>query len=122
MCLAGGLPQQVSPPRPALAPSLVFPCINLFLLPTAGVLATGEVYSKTTKAWSPLPDMPGARNGCRSVTLGDWIYVVGGWTPSEVVSKTVWRFHPKTRKWEELPDMLEERAFGTVIPIDLARF
>ncbi|NLG51466.1 MAG: S8 family serine peptidase [Chloroflexi bacterium] len=59
-------------------------------------------YDPQTQAWETRAPMPGgARIFARAVSLGEYIYVAGGWPNI----KGLWRYHPATDTWKALAPM-----------------
>ena len=68
------------------------------------------VFDFENKKWNQLAPMPTARSSFDAVTVGNTIYVVGGWTLNGA-EKTVWEdsalkidMSADNPKWEKLPD------------------
>lgn len=61
--------------------------------------------------WEKKADMPTARNGLRTETVGGKIYALGGWGPPDVSLSIVEEYNPIKNKWEIRANMLEERLY-----------
>jgi RNA polymerase sigma factor (sigma-70 family) len=61
--------------------------------------------------WEKRADMPTARNGLRTETVGGKIYALGGWGPPDVSLSIVEEYNPIENKWEIKSNMLEERLY-----------
>jgi len=61
--------------------------------------------------WTNKADMPTARNGLRTETVGGKIYALGGWGPPDVSLSIVEEYNPIKNKWEIKSNMLEERLY-----------
>ena len=59
--------------------------------------------------WQFKAPMPEARSGASAVTLGEYIYVIGGKDASGVVSNRVDRYDPVADTWEEAEPLQESR-------------
>ena len=59
--------------------------------------------------WQLKSPMPEARSGATAVTLGDFIYVIGGKTASGTASNRVDRYNPSTDSWEDAEPLQNSR-------------
>ena len=78
-----------------------------------GVVVTGGkkaydqclLFDMATKKWEAMPPLTTIRHCHRSVSLGDCIYVMGGFSVDVTVLASVECLHQKSPQWSRLPDM-----------------
>ena len=62
-----------------------------------------------------LPSMKRKRYGCSAVLSRDVVVVLGGRNEKDEYLKSVESFDLKRQIWQDLPDMLEPRAYATAV-------
>lgn len=72
------------------------------------------IYDVATDTWSEGPEMPAQRQGSAAVTLGDYIYVIGG----DEKNNHLLRFDPASGEWAELAPLLEIRNHVQAVVLD----
>ena len=65
--------------------------------------------------WQFKSPMPEARSGATAMTLGDFVYVIGGKNVSGTVSNRVDRYNPLTDTWEDAEPLQEGRFNATSV-------
>ncbi len=73
-----------------------------------GWLSSVEVFDTITQEWSSLPNMTTKGDECAAVSVGNKIYVFGGWYGTYLSSAEV--YDVTTQGWTPLPDMKEKRS------------
>jgi len=74
------------------------------------VTASGIAFDPRTHRWTPITPLPAPRDRLRLVAAGDYLYAIGGATPSEDSLATVDRYDPRTGKWTSIAAMNQTRA------------
>ena len=69
-----------------------------------------QVYNPILDQWQELAPMISPRAGCRSVSLNNKIYVIGGSLHTGQTTDIVERYDPYFNKWESCANMLEKRS------------
>ncbi len=73
------------------------------------------VYDPATDTWTRLPDMPATRQAASAVTLGEHIYVLGGYGhPLDAAL----RYTPATGEWAILSEIQQARDHQAVVALD----
>lgn len=74
------------------------------------------VYDIQSDTWTHLADMPTSRYNATAVTLGDFIYVIGGESSGKTI-KTVERYNIPLKQWETVTELptAKHSATGAVI-------
>lgn len=67
-----------------------------------GILDVVERYDLVSDSWSKLSSMPVALTEINSVVIGGLIYIPGGKTPENKLSKTLLVYDPRHDQWDEL--------------------
>jgi hypothetical protein len=72
-------------------------------------------YNPTTDTYTQLASMPFARQGHSIVSVGNYIYVLGGNNSSGSIRNEVWRYDPNSNSWSTMTSMPRVReSFGVV--------
>ena len=79
------------------------------------VLNSVIMYDVTTETCKRLPPMNYYRYSCTAVITGDVIVVMGGLDVEGEYLDSVECFSLDRQVWEELPDMIERRAYATAV-------
>lgn len=88
-------------------------------VPPGRTVAIVEVYDIASDSYFRAPDLPLAVNHAMAASLGDDVYVFGGYTGETGLSlPTARSFVLKEGAWEELPPMPEVRAAGGAAAVD----
>ncbi|HEU4422881.1 MAG TPA: kelch repeat-containing protein [Pilimelia sp.] len=78
-----------------------------------GTVATVEVYDTSTGRWERGPDLPVAVNHAMAATVGDTVYVFGGYLSGRDVSPAAYRLEPAG--WRAVAPLPSGRAAGTAV-------
>ena len=71
-------------------------------------------YDVEADAWHELGDMPDGRWGGTAVTLGDFIYIIGGASSDQ----SLLRYDPTTDTWESLAPLLQAREHTQAVVLN----
>ncbi|XP_078691891.1 kelch-like protein 40 isoform X1 [Branchiostoma floridae x Branchiostoma belcheri] len=82
-----------------------------------GHIAAVERYDPDTNVWHAQRPLPCALSGHTAVTVGEFIYVLGGYARRMVTTSTV-RYNPATDTWTELAPMSIARMKAGVAVLD----
>ncbi|XP_035695433.1 kelch-like protein diablo isoform X1 [Branchiostoma floridae] len=82
-----------------------------------GYIAAVERYDPDTNVWHAARPLPYAISGHTAVTVGDCIYVLGGYARRVVTTSTI-RYQPATDTWTELAPMSIARMKAGVAALD----
>jgi hypothetical protein len=74
------------------------------------VTASGIAFDPRKHRWTPITPLPAPRDRLRLVAAGDYLYAIGGATPSEDSLATVDRYDPRTGKWTSIAAMNQTRS------------
>ena len=78
-------------------------------------LNTVVMYDVITGRSQMLPSMKRKRYGCTAVLTGNVVVVMGGRNEKDEYLKSVESFDLERQVWQDLPDMLEPRAYATSV-------
>jgi N-acetylneuraminic acid mutarotase len=84
--------------------------------PDGATVAAVEVYDPAADAWSAGPDLPLAVNHAMAATLGDRVYLAGGYTADGAPSPAVYRLDGG--RWTAVAPLPEGRAAGGLVALD----
>jgi N-acetylneuraminic acid mutarotase len=82
----------------------------------AGDTSRGWVYDPQVGTWLPIASMPGPRAGHGFVSMGDYIYALGGRGNG---TSRVWAYDPGRNEWSSVGDpMPVPRVAAAYVPVD----
>ncbi len=80
-----------------------------------------EVYRTTEQTWQTVSPLPEARCASAVTTIGEHVYVFGGWNGHRYVS-TVYAYDPLSDTWEERTPMAVNRGFAAAAQLEGVAF
>lgn len=72
-----------------------------------------EAYFPSLNQWASLIPLPIQVFGIQAATIGEDIYVVGGYLPDNSITNRVWRYNVLTNSWTELAPLPSARGIAT---------
>ena len=80
--------------------------------------AKSYVYNPSTRAWSPIADLPVERQNPSGAFIGDTFYLSGGWNSDLERDKSTYGYDPKTNTWTKLADAPVAQAAAAPVVLD----
>jgi influenza virus NS1A-binding protein len=74
------------------------------------VTASGVAFDPRKHRWTPITPLPAPRDRLRLIAAGDYLYAIGGATPSKDSLAAVDRYDPRTGKWTSIAAMNQTRS------------
>lgn len=68
------------------------------------ITAKGYKYDPSTRAWTPIADLPQGRQNAAGAFIGDIFYVSGGWDTGVRATKSTLAYDRRTDTWTKLAD------------------
>jgi DNA-binding CsgD family transcriptional regulator len=82
-----------------------------------GITGSVERYDPATDQWTPLPTSKPTRvSNVSAATVGDWIYVPGGWTAEGQPTAVVEAYNPADDNWKQV-DSLPQALSGYALTV-----